>query len=212
MYDFLKLKKEVSETTSDIDPDDVWTLKNKLKGLGYYKEPEWGITKFVDNEMFDGIRKFQTDNKLKVDGVIKPEGETESKVNERIKNNTWGNATKEALDNYVKNYKDYPGKTNTGIMAPYKDMVRNFGDMNRLGLEGADKFFHCKGNYEAAKRGLWGKTVASTISAAKEVKDIFKYGLNDSITDWRANQRGWKGAKEGKSLSETCPTQPRKYK
>ena len=176
MYDFLKLKKEVSETTSDIDPDDVWTLKNKLKRLGYYKEPEWGITKFVDNEMFDG------------------------------------NATKEALDNYVKNYNDYPGKTNTGIMAPYKDMVRNFGDMNRLGLEGADKFFHCKGNYEAAKRGLWGKTVASTISAAKEVKDIFKYGLNDSITDWRANQRGWKGAKEGKSLSETCPTQPRKYK
>lgn len=40
--------------------------------------------------------------------------------------------------------------------------------MNKLGLEGADKFFHCKGNYEAAKKG--------------------------------------------RSLLETCPTHPRRYK
>lgn len=97
-------------------------------------------------------------------------------------------------------------------MAPYKDMVRNFGDMNRLGLEGADKFFHCKGNYEAAKRGAWGKTVATTMSLAKELKDVFKYGLDDSLSDWRANQRGWTGAKKGRSLLETCPTHPRRYK
>lgn len=70
MYDFLKLKKEVSETTNDIDPDDVLSVKNKLKKFGYYKEPEWGMTKFTDRQMFEGIRKFQTDNKLKNDGVI----------------------------------------------------------------------------------------------------------------------------------------------
>ena len=31
MYDFLKLKKEVSETTADIEPDDVLSVKKKLK-------------------------------------------------------------------------------------------------------------------------------------------------------------------------------------
>lgn len=31
MYDFLKLKKEVSETTADIEPDDVRLLKRSSK-------------------------------------------------------------------------------------------------------------------------------------------------------------------------------------
>lgn len=81
MFDFLKLKKEVSETTADIEPDDVLSVKQKLKGLGYYKEPEWGMAKFTDNQMFDGIRNFQKDNKLKIDGIMKPDGETQNKIN-----------------------------------------------------------------------------------------------------------------------------------
>jgi len=68
--------------------------------------------------------------------------------------------------------------------------------MKRLKLIGSDKFFHCKGNYEAAKRGIWGKTVTTTMSLAKEAKDVFKYGFRDSSKDWRANKRGWDGAKE----------------
>lgn len=81
MFDFLKLKKEVSEITADIEPDDVLSVKQKLKGLGYYKEPEWGMAKFTDNQMFDGIRNFQKDNKLKIDGIMKPDGETQNKIN-----------------------------------------------------------------------------------------------------------------------------------
>lgn len=50
------------------------------------------------------------------------------------------------------------------------------------------------------------------MSLAKESKDVFKYGLDDSLSDWKANQRGWNGAKEGKSLLESCPIQPRRYK
>lgn len=75
----------VSENTDSIDPDDVLSVKNKLKGFGYYQIPEWGITKFTDSLMFDGIRKFQQDNKLKVDGVMKPEGETETAFNKLLK-------------------------------------------------------------------------------------------------------------------------------
>ncbi len=84
MYDCIKLKKEVSENTSDIEPIDVLSVKSSLKDLGYYEEPEWGMTNFTDNQMFDGIRNFQADEGLKVDGVMKPEGETENKLNEII--------------------------------------------------------------------------------------------------------------------------------
>lgn len=85
MVDSLKLKKEVSRTTMDIEPDDVLSVKEKLKKFGYYKEPEYGITKFSDNQMFDGIKKFQEDNKLKADAVMKPEGETENTFNKLLK-------------------------------------------------------------------------------------------------------------------------------
>lgn len=72
MNDLFKLKKEISETTADVEPDDVLSVKKHLKNFGYYKEPEWGMTKFSDGEMFRGIRSFQKEKNLKVDGVMKP--------------------------------------------------------------------------------------------------------------------------------------------
>lgn len=119
MYDFLKLKKEVSETTADIEPDDVLSVKNKLKDFGYYQEPEWGITNFTDNQMFDGIRRFQADNKLQVDGIIKPAGETETKINEKIKTERLLN--KGILSNiYYQGYKIGERVANTRISAEKK--------------------------------------------------------------------------------------------
>lgn len=85
MSGLFKLQREVSETTANINPDDVFNVKKYLKNLGYYQEPEWGMTKFTDNQMFDGIRKFQKDNHLKVDGVMKPEGETENAFNKLLR-------------------------------------------------------------------------------------------------------------------------------
>lgn len=35
--------------------------------------------------------------------------------------------------------------------------------------------------------------------------------LSDSQKDWVANQKGWNGAKEGRSLQESCPRNPREY-
>ena len=209
--DFLQLSKTIDRNSADMDEDDVLAVKSSLKNLNYYKEPKYGMTKFSDNEMFEGIKKFQTDNKLKVDGIMKPKGETENKVNEKIKTNTWGNKTNDELNKYVKN-NNYSSQTRTGLVAPFYDMKRNYDDMKRLKLIGSDKFFHCKGNYEAAKRGAWGKTVAKAVSLAKETKDVLQYGIQDSSKDWRANKMGWNGAKENKSLLEACPPHPKYYK
>lgn len=184
MYDFLKLKKEVSETTADIDPDDVLSLKNKLKGLGYYKEPEWGITKFVDNEMFDGIRKFQKDNKLKNDGVIKPEGETESKVNERIKVKGLPN---EGIFNSIYNqgYKIGERVADTRISAEEKAAVLAKKPYN-------DKYKHSLLSCEEAQKGF---IEAATIGAGGLYKEYLDQRaksntLSESIADLKADAYG----------------------
>lgn len=81
-----KLNKEVSETTEDIDPDDVVNVKTNLKDLGYYQTPDYGMTKFGDTQMFEGLRKMQKEKGLSVDGVAKPQGETEGMFNQLLKN------------------------------------------------------------------------------------------------------------------------------
>ena len=91
-------------------------------------------------------------------------------------------------------------------------MQRNFNTMNQLQLKESDLFFHCKANYEAASRGLYGASVAATIGYAKEIKDALKYPITDGLRDLRANARGRHGARTGKTIQETCPTHHTKYK
>ena len=54
-----RLKSAIDENAS-ADGDDVPAVKSALDGLGYYKKPEWGITPYVDNAMFDAIERFET--------------------------------------------------------------------------------------------------------------------------------------------------------
>ena len=104
MSDLLRLKKEISETTDDIDGDDVLAVKKNLKNMGYYEEPEWGITKIADNQMFDGIKKFQKENKLQTDGIMKPRGETESAMNKALRYGEY--ATSSALQGLSFGFED----------------------------------------------------------------------------------------------------------
>jgi peptidoglycan hydrolase-like protein with peptidoglycan-binding domain len=71
----LFLKRPIAENTGT-DPDDVVILKRSLERLGYYRRPEWGLKGFVDDQMFEGLRKFQAANGLRVDGIAQPDGET----------------------------------------------------------------------------------------------------------------------------------------
>lgn len=104
MSDLLRLKKEISETTDDIDGDDVLAVKKNLKNMGYYEEPEWGMTKIADNQMFDGIKKFQKENKLQTDGIMKPRGETESAMNKALRYGEY--ATSSALQGLSFGFED----------------------------------------------------------------------------------------------------------
>lgn len=183
MFNFLKLKKEVSKTTADVEPEDVLSVKQKLQGLGYYEEPEWGMTKFTDNQMFDGIKKFQKDHNLKVDGIMKPDGETQNAINDKNKS--------EPLSQ---------------IAGAFTDMYKNYKHMRKDNVIGNDDYFHCKANFKATMRGKWGEKTAEYVGDAKERFDYFKNRFKgvsaiDAYADYHhdkyVNELGRQQAKNG---------------
>ncbi len=131
---------------------------------------------------------------------------------EAYTDSNWGKKTAKKLNEYMQNYTSYPGKTTTGLLAPFTDMKRNYNDMKNIDLIGADNFFHCKANYEAAKRGPWGKIVGKTMSAGRELTGLScGDSLADIRKDWHANSMGWNGAEKGLTLEQSCPTNPKEY-
>ncbi|MBP5858655.1 peptidoglycan-binding protein [Marivibrio halodurans] len=73
------LKKTLG-TSYPADPSDVLNTKRRLQSQGYYDEPEYGITEYPDTPMFEGIKRFQKDNGLRVDGLMRPKGPTETQL------------------------------------------------------------------------------------------------------------------------------------
>ncbi|MTI11294.1 hypothetical protein [Curvivirga aplysinae] len=65
---------------SPADPEDTLNVKRKLHKSGFMDMPSYGLDDMPDQPMFDGIKKFQAAKKLKVDGVMKPGGETEKSM------------------------------------------------------------------------------------------------------------------------------------
>lgn len=125
----------------------------------------------------------------------------------------WGQQTAAKLDEYMQNYNSYPGVTYTGVAAPFHDMWRNYKTMtDEQKWTGGDNFFHCKANYEAAKRGPWGELVGKATSVGREMwGQLTGDQLSDLRKDWHANRMGWRGARKGLSLQQSCPTNPKAY-
>ena len=72
------------ERNVNVDLDDTLRTKKALNHLGYLDVPSFGITEYPNEQLFEGITKFQNDNHLKVDGVMKPGGETAKKLGETM--------------------------------------------------------------------------------------------------------------------------------
>lgn len=68
-----------------VDPEDIVSTKTALKDLGYYEPPEGiGMQPWTDEATFNGIKNFQQDNDLKVDGFMRPGGPTEATINKQL--------------------------------------------------------------------------------------------------------------------------------
>ncbi|XP_036718013.1 serum amyloid A-2 protein-like isoform X2 [Balaenoptera musculus] len=81
-------------------------------------------------------------------------------------------------------------------------MWRAYSDMREANYKNSDKYFHARGNRDAAERGPGGVWAAKVISDAREsiprVTDFFKHGdsghgLEDSRADQAANEWGRSG-------------------
>jgi peptidoglycan hydrolase-like protein with peptidoglycan-binding domain len=70
---------------NDTQPDDVLKTKMALAQTGHYQVPSFGVTPYPDTPMIDGIKKFQQNNGLKVDGIMKPNGPTENALGQQTK-------------------------------------------------------------------------------------------------------------------------------
>ena len=86
-----------------------------------------------------------------------------------------------------------------------KDFQKNYKDMIEANTVGADKFFHCKANCEATKRGSAGKATASVLSGFREFTDMFKvFRNNDYKKDQEANVYGRNNAHKPESCGNIC--------
>lgn len=172
-----------------VDLDDTAKIKFSMRALNYYDDSETGLSPYADDGLFRAVKAFQKDNGLKIDGVIKPDGPTLEKIKENIKKK--------------------PEAQNA-----FEDFYKNYSDMREADTIGADKYFHCKANYQATKRGWDGFAVAGFVSNVREAVELitnpFKMGVaetaKDTIRDQKANMHGRNSARFGdfSSAEEAC--------
>lgn len=79
----LQLNRLLASNAS-ADEDDVLNVKQRLNVLGHYEVPSYGMTRYLDRALFEGIRSLQKTNGLDIDGYMMPEGETETALNKAM--------------------------------------------------------------------------------------------------------------------------------
>nr|XP_005578511.1 PREDICTED: serum amyloid A-1 protein [Macaca fascicularis]XP_005578512.1 PREDICTED: serum amyloid A-1 protein [Macaca fascicularis]XP_005578513.1 PREDICTED: serum amyloid A-1 protein [Macaca fascicularis] len=75
-----------------------------------------------------------------------------------------------------------------------RDMWRAYSDMKEANYKNSDKYFHARGNYDAAQRGPGGAWAAEVISDAREnIQKLLGRGAEDTLADQAANEWGRSG-------------------
>lgn len=74
----------ILDASSSAHEDDVLGMKAALHALGDYETRGYGLTPYPDTPMFDAMKRFQKRTGLRIDGIARPGGETERRLNELI--------------------------------------------------------------------------------------------------------------------------------
>src|SRR5690606_12031896 len=104
---------------------------------------------------------------------------------------------------YVKGTVSTPGQ----VIGATDDFVRNYRVMREANTIGADKYYHCKANCEAAQCGEAGEETATFLSALRELVDRFikRDPAEASEADQQANRHGRENADTGE-CGDVCET------
>ncbi|XP_065738055.1 serum amyloid A-2 protein-like isoform X2 [Phocoena phocoena] len=95
-----------------------------------------------------------------------------------------------------------------------KDMWRAYSDMKEANYKNSDKYFHARGNYDAAQRGPGGVWAAEVIREnLQRVTDLFQHGdSGHGVEDSKADQFANKWGRSGKDPNYFRPAGlPSKY-
>ncbi|NWZ98133.1 SAA protein, partial [Nesospiza acunhae] len=89
-----------------------------------------------------------------------------------------------------------------------RDMFRAYKDMREANYKGADKYFHARGNYDAARRGPGGAWAAKVISDAREgwQSGVSGRGAEDTRQDQEANRWGRRGGDPNRYRPKGLPS------
>lgn len=74
--------KQTLSPDGKADPQDILAVKKALVRTGHYEIPDYGLTPYPDKHLFNAIKSYQKSAGLKVDGIMKPQGETIRHLNE----------------------------------------------------------------------------------------------------------------------------------
>lgn len=83
MFRPFRLKRRI-DPNANMDLDDVLAAKRALVDLRFMDLPDYGLTPHPDRPMIEGIKAFQSRHRLRVDGVMKPDGPTLERLNETL--------------------------------------------------------------------------------------------------------------------------------
>lgn len=78
------------DSAASTDERDTLQTKTALQKLGYYKMPNYGMTPYPDEPMFDGIKAYQRNFGLNVDGAMAKGGETVKSLNRTLAASSYG--------------------------------------------------------------------------------------------------------------------------
>jgi len=68
------------EINSTVDEEDVLEVKEFLYKKGMYDLPDYGLTPYPDERLFESIKKYQKQHNLTVDGIMRVDGETQESM------------------------------------------------------------------------------------------------------------------------------------
>ncbi|KAG7173937.1 serum amyloid A-5 protein-like [Homarus americanus] len=88
------------------------------------------------------------------------------------------------------------------------DMHRAYRDMRKANWRNSDRYFHSRGNADAASRGPGGRWAAEVISNTREITDRLRGGsAADSARDQAANRWGRNGGDPNRYRPQGLPLQ-----
>lgn len=154
--------------------------------------------------MIEGIRSLQADLGVEVNGSMRPGGPEEAALTAASEGGSASGGGTVHVHSYsqernghdvrvAEHTRSAPGRKSPRSEGKTKDggamgdFLRNYKDMRDANYIGGDKYFHCKANCEATKRGPLGEATAEVISDARELID--HYIKNDSAESCEEDQK-----------------------